>query len=95
MHIIRLLNQEHLSKKMLEKYPYLLTLKQRITDATPLLNNTEFEHTLSTRMFWILNEIHDFPKCIVCGKPIIEFNVPDLTSVYRLTCSDECERIQA
>lgn len=95
IHILRLLNQAHPSKKMLQKYPYLPQLKTRIIDATPLLSDTAFEYTLITRIYWILNDIRMFPCCQICGAPIVHFNLPDLTSVYRSTCSDDCERLLA
>ena len=39
-----------------------------INDILPLLKNPIYN--LSTKCYWILNNIQDFPKCKQCGKKI-------------------------
>lgn len=42
-----------------------------------ILENTPDTLKLSTRMYWILNDIYDFPRCEICGKEFkngIQFN---------------------
>lgn len=54
-------------------------LKSKIMAATPLLASPEFK--FSTRVFWILNDITEFPKCYVCGKDITR-NIRTLETGY-------------
>lgn len=44
----------------------------------------------STKIFWILNNITEIPKCIVCNNPIGINNISRRTGKYRLHCSHEC-----
>ena len=75
-------------------------LRTEILAATPKLLSDEFD--FKTRIFWILHDITDFPKCSVCGKPITR-NIKTLQSGYNkskkwedrdlfnLACSDNTE----
>ena len=75
-------------------------LRKEILAATPKLLSDEFD--FKTRIFWILHDMTDFPKCSVCGKPITR-NVKTLQSGYNkskewedgdllnLACSDNAE----
>ena len=42
-------------------------LKNKILQATSNLNE---KYTFKTRIFWILNDIFNFPKCYICGKSV-------------------------
>lgn len=75
-------------------------LRTEILAATPKLLSDEFD--FKTRIFWILHDITDFPKCSICGKPITR-NIKTLQSGYNkskewedgdlfnLACSDNAE----
>lgn len=43
-------------------------LRKWIDDQTPALADPFY--TLSTKCFWILNGLTDFPRCVICGKEI-------------------------
>jgi len=49
-----------------------VALKEFIEAQTPLLQNSYYK--LSTKCFWILHELKDFPKCKTCGK-LLTYNV--------------------
>lgn len=57
-----------------------------IEDHTPLLDSPEF--LISTKVYWILNNITEFPKCVVCGKEIRR-NVK-INETYPTHCSNKC-----
>lgn len=57
-----------------------------IEDHTPLLNSPEF--LISTKVYWILNNITEFPKCVVCGKEIRR-NIK-INEKYPTHCSNKC-----
>ena len=45
---------------------------------------------------WVLNELTDFPKCEVCGNPVIGTNVKSCFAGYKhLFCSKKCRYIVA
>lgn len=51
-------------------------------------------YTLLTRMFWVLNGMNEFPKCEVCGKPIMK-NITQLKFGYssksgHIYCCHKC-----
>lgn len=68
-------------------------LGKEIYNAVPLLQSSEYSY--KTRIYWILNDIFDFPKCEVCGKQILR-NVSTLDLGYHkslnaiVTCSKTC-----
>ena len=47
---------------------------------TPMLNDKKYK--MSTKVYWILNDITDFPKCYVCGTPITK-NVISVNLGYK------------
>lgn len=47
-------------------------------------------HTVKTMVWWVLNGIRDFPKCVNCGKPLAKHNVVRLSRGYPKYCSDAC-----
>ena len=61
-----------------QKYKELLKF---INDNTPLLKDKFY--TLKTKIFWILNDIHEFPKCRTCG------NKSDKVNVFRLSITHQ------
>ena len=69
-------------------------LGDKIFNLVPLLQQDNF--SFKTRMYWILNDIFDFPKCEVCGKPIYK-NVNTLQFGYATrkdalwTCCEKCK----
>lgn len=61
-----------------------------INELTPKLNDPYYN--LKTKIFWILNDIHDFPICQVCGKEIKK-NVISVNLGYSgkgKYCSNKC-----
>lgn len=62
--------------KMLKKREHLLSF---IKEMTPKLNDKKY--TISTRVFWILHNITDFPLCSSCSKPITK-NVVSVKQGY-------------
>ena len=48
-------------------------------------------HRLSTKIFWVLHDIHDFPLCKECGKPLIKDTDIQLEDDrYHSYCSQKC-----
>ena len=48
-------------------------------------------HKLSTKLFWIFHDIHDFPVCKCCGKPLIKDTDIQLEDdKYHDYCSNKC-----
>ena len=76
----------YISNEKYSKYE----LKQRINDAVPLLNDRCY--TLLTKIYWIINDISDFPKCENDGKPLIGQNVKKLKTGYGKiqACCKQC-----
>ena len=51
---------------------------------------------LKTKIYWILNGLTDFPKCICCGKPIISDVYSVIQGYLNIdTCSKKCKKIIA
>src|SRR5574344_64109 len=90
-----LLSKTKFSSKLLKKCPYMPTLASRIINATPKLSDKDFTYTFTTRIYWILHNINDFPLCTCDQKPIKKWNIPGLDKVYKSTCCKECERKSA
>ena len=71
-------------------------LGNEIKESVPLLSSDEY--SFKTRIYWILNDIFDFPKCEICGNKITR-NVKTLELGYRkyenssITCSEKCQKI--
>ena len=57
-----------------------------IEKCTPLLNDEKF--LISTKVYWVLNKIQDFPKCKICGNKLTK-NVK-ATEGYPSHCSAKC-----
>lgn len=53
----------------------------------PLLQN---DFNWSERFYVLLNDLKDFPKCVICGKNSSYISVAD---GFRMTCSSECGQI--
>lgn len=63
-----------------------------------LKDDEDFKYSTSTKCFWILNDLHDFPKCKQCGKNegYVHKNVKSLFIGYSDFCSLKCtQRSQA
>lgn len=74
-----------------KNYPSKKYLIEWINSVTPLLSDREY--TIKTKIYWILNDIHDFPKCIneTCHNKLIHRNVSKLTIGYKNKfCSKKC-----
>ena len=70
-----------------KKYNYSYLLKF-INEKTPLLNDPQY--MLCTKIKWILDDLHDFPICEVCGKQIgIGMNIGPFKA-YPKCCSIAC-----
>lgn len=61
-----------------------------INSKTPLLNDNEFNYSLSTKIHWILKGMQSFPICPLCGKIFgIKQNV-SIKRGYHKFCSIQC-----
>lgn len=87
------------SRGLRGRHPDRTYLLDYIKKATPCLDDPDFEYSLKTRLFWLLNKIDgwDSPlvKCRVCGRPIKRWNVSKPSMGYKTTCCGECDRIIA
>lgn len=87
---------QEILKDMVEKYPrsYFKKIKARknhqllkyIKENTPLLSDEYY--LISTKVYWIIHNIVDFPRCKICNKPITK-NVK-INEGYPHHCSAKC-----
>ena len=73
-----------------EKYKHLY---QYVCQATPSIINTD-DYPMTMKIYWILNDFTDFPKCPVCGKILLTKNY-SVFAGYVKTCSKVCARLLA
>ena len=83
-------------KEWVERHPrsYFKKLKasknrkilEYVEKMTPKLSDGKY--LVSTKVFWVLNGLSDFPKCRICGKPLLQ-NV-GATEGYPTHCSAKC-----
>jgi len=61
-----------------------------INGRTPLLQNPKY--TLATKIYWTLNDLHDFPLCQNehCHRPLVNQNVNVLKGYTRPFCNLKC-----
>lgn len=71
----------------ISRWPKYANLKKWLVDKTPKLN--EINATLSTRIYWVLNDITDFPTCKTCGRQL-KSNVSVARGYTVLHCSNSC-----
>lgn len=71
------------SKRFFHLYRYIL-------ENTPLLNDKKYK--LSTKIFWLLYNLTDFPICKneKCQKKLVNKNVPTVFSSYPQFCNQAC-----
>lgn len=72
-------------------YPSMQYLIDWINSVTPMLSDPVY--TLATKIYWVLNDIHEFPKCKRngCNNTLEGKNVTTVTKGYNCQyCSDEC-----
>lgn len=84
-------------KDLVENHPrsYFKTLKsskgkhllEYTVFKTPKLNDPFYN--ISTKVYWVLNDLSDFPKCQYCGKQIILRNV-NMNRGYPIGCTATC-----
>jgi len=84
-------------KNLVENHPrsYFKTLKsskgkhllEYTVFKTPKLNDTFYN--ISTKVYWVLNDLTDFPICQHCGKQIIVRNV-NMNRGYPIGCTPKC-----
>lgn len=76
------------------KFSYSIILKNSKSELTKWINdqlailNDPF-YNFSTKCYWILNGLREFPKCKNCGKPFIHKNIV-LAKGYPEYCSTRC-----
>ena len=87
------------SKGFSGRYPDRTYLLDYIKRATPYLDDADFEYSLKTRVYWVINRIEDWSsplvRCHVCGNPIKRWNVAKPSIGYKTTCCKKCERAMA
>ena len=66
-------------------------LRDWIISKTEKLNLVE-NCTLSTRIYWILNDIHDFPRCRTCGNKLM-INASVIKGYAISHCSNSCAQL--
>ena len=69
-------------------------LRKIIESWTPLLSNSEYK--LSTKIYWIIHDIKEFPKCKneSCSNTLEHKNVYTIEAGYRLgCCSNKCTQL--
>lgn len=72
---------------MTQRYSHLL---QYVIDNTPsIISDAKFP--LKMKIFWILNDLKDFPKCKICGKELTYTHYSILNGCKQ-TCSYACQR---
>ena len=74
-----------------KKYNLIFNFIDRINGATPKLNDDVY--TLHTKIYWILNDVDDFPKCENDNVPLIGKNVKSALKGYGsiIACCKDCE----
>lgn len=48
-------------------------------------------YSMTTKLYWMLYDLKEYPKCVVCGKPIATKRNTKLFEKYPKTCSKECK----
>ena len=66
-------------------------LMEFVFEKTRKLDDAKFEPTLSTRLYWAVNGLSDYPKCRCCGRPMDDKNIHSYATGYPLFCSNKCE----
>ena len=80
-------NCPHSFFKLLNCNVKYIWIKNQILNLTPQLSSDYYK--ISTRIYWILNDIKQFPLCKTCGKPITK-NVINVFKGYGEYCSAKC-----
>lgn len=76
--------QRHLKTLNSKRCKYLVDF---INDKTPKLASASY--TLSTKIYWLLNNLTDFPICPICKQPMTNKNVA-ISKGYPICCSRRC-----
>lgn len=55
------------------------------------------QYTFKTKLFWLFNNILDFPVCCICGKKVVGINVKTFRHGYgkNVHCSRACAQRHA
>lgn len=77
---------------VISRWPKYLGLRQWIIRQTPKLDDGNF--TMSTRVYWVLNGLTDFPKCKTCGNPI-RANASVVAGYKVDHCSNRCAQLDS
>ena len=73
-----------------KEYKYLL---QYVKNKTPLLQDDVY--LISTRVYWVLNNMTEFPECPICGNKYGYNKNVIITRGYNKACSKKCSSIYA
>ena len=76
-------NPKHYSKMLKSTYKYILDW---MNFQLSLLDES---YNISTKCYWILNNLQQFPKCKKCGKPMTKHYVK-ISKGYKMFCSNQC-----
>ena len=75
------------------KYGYLAIIKTKLHLIQYINNKTKFladpYFKLSTKIYCVLNNISEFPKCKTCGKEIRK-NIRNIVIGFNMFCSFKC-----
>lgn len=85
---LRLLNVLKFSRRAADVVKFDQELSSWITETTPLLK--DHIYNIQTKIYWIINNIQDFPKCNTCGKPLTGKNVFRIFNPKYTFCNSFC-----
>ena len=68
--------------------PKFASIREWITEQTPLLNDTFF--STSTKVYWIFSGLTKFPQCAECGKDLDKYNATAFSGYAQRFCSVSC-----
>lgn len=63
-------------------------LREWIVSSTTMMNPKI--HNMKTRIYWLLNDMKEFPKCAYCGRVMDDKNVMNVVKGFHNTCSVKC-----
>ena len=78
-------------QKYLKPTTFNNKLIEYVYKKTKILDNAKFEPSLSTRLYWAVNGLTEYPKCKCCGRPLDDKNVHSYSTGYPMFCSLKCE----
>jgi hypothetical protein len=63
-----------------------------VIQQTAFMDDFQFVPKFCTRLYWIVNDLKDFPRCHHCGKKLDSRNIYSFEEGYSYFCSYKCEK---